>query len=92
VVGRSFDVVTSRRRTDFKRISDRAVSESFEIEVRNRKEVDETVHVYERHWGDWRVTAKSQEFVKLDANTMDFVVNLKPNEVRKVTYTVETRW
>ena len=92
VVGKSFDIVGNRKRTNFTRINDRAVSESFEIEVRNRKTVADTVHVYERHWGDWRVTAKSQDFVKLDANTADFVVTLKPDETRKVTYTVETRW
>ncbi len=92
VVGRSFDIAASRKRTNFTRINNRTVSESFEIEVRNRKEVPDTVHVYERHWGDWHVTKKSQDFVKLDANTMDFVVSLKPNEVRTVSYTVETRW
>ena len=92
VVGKSFDVVANRRRTNFNRINDRTVSESFEIEVRNRKETSESIHVYERHFGDWKVTNKSQEFTKLDANTADFLVTLKPNEVRKVTYTVETRW
>jgi hypothetical protein len=92
VVGKSFDLVGSRKRTNFTRINDRMVSESFEIEVRNRKQVSDTVHIYERHFGDWRVTAKSQDFVKLDANTADFVVTLKPDETRKVTYTVETRW
>jgi hypothetical protein len=91
-IGRSFDVVASRKRTEFQRISDRAVRETFEIEVRNRKDTPETVHVMERHWGDWRVTAKSMDFQKLDSNTMQFVLNLKANEVRKVSYTVETRW
>ncbi len=92
VVGRSFDVVSSRKRTNFSRISDRSVSETFEIEVRNRKETSESVHVLERHWGDWRVTKKNQDFEKLDSNTADFVVTLKPNEVKTVSYTVETRW
>jgi hypothetical protein len=92
VLGRSFDVVASRKRTNYRKLSDRAYSETFEIEVRNRKETAETVHVFERHWGDWRVTEKNQEFVKLDSNTMDFTVNLKANEVKKVVYTVETRW
>ena len=92
VVGRSFDVVSTRKRTSFTRISSQAVSESFEIEVRNRKESAETVEVLERHWGDWKVTTKNSDFTKEDANTMLFRVTLKPNEVRKVTYTVETRW
>ncbi len=92
VMGRSFDVVGNRVRTNFSRIGSSSVSESFTIEVRNRKETPETVHVYERHWGDWRITKKNQDFIKLDANTADFVVMLKAGEVKSVTYTVETRW
>ncbi|MEJ5169509.1 MAG: hypothetical protein WHU10_00835 [Fimbriimonadales bacterium] len=92
VVGRSFDVVAERRRTNFRRLAPTTVEESFEIEVRNRKSAPETVHVYERRYGDWRVTEKSQEFVKLDANTIDFVLKLGAGESKKVTYTVITTW
>lgn len=92
VVGRSFDVVGNYRRTNFQRLGANGARESFEVEVRNRKEVPETVIVRDRLWGDWRVTAKNQDFVKRDATTIEFTVKLEPNEVRKVTYAVETRW
>jgi hypothetical protein len=73
-------------------LSDRSFRETFEIEVRNRKKVAESVVLLERHWGDWKVTEKSAVFTKADANTMQFDLSLKAGEVRKVTYTVETRW
>jgi hypothetical protein len=92
VVGRSFDVVAERKRTHFRRLGTSAAETSFEIELRNRKEVPETVHVYERHWGDWKVTQQNFESRKLDANTLEFVVELKPGETKKIVYTVETRW
>lgn len=92
VVGRSFDVVAERKRLNFSRNGPRSFVETFEIEVRNRKEVPEQVIVLERHFGDWRVTSKSTEFDKLDSTTMRFVVDLKPDESKKITYTVETRW
>jgi len=92
VVGKSFDVVSSRKRTNFTRISDRSVRESFEIELRNRKETPESVYVMERHYGDWTITEKNRPFEKLDSNTAQFVVDLKPNEVKKIIYTVETKW
>ncbi|HSI73764.1 MAG TPA: hypothetical protein VK934_11370, partial [Fimbriimonas sp.] len=92
VVGRSFDVVAERKRTDFRRINDRTVQESYEIEVRNRKDTAEQVYVIERSWGDWKLIKNSQDFVKLDANTFQFLVKLEPNETKKVTYTIETRW
>lgn len=93
-VGRAFDVVADRKRTSFKWLgsSNRGCVETFEIEVRNRKDSAETVHVYERHWGEWKVTDKSMDFVKLDSETIDFVVNLQANETKKIVYTVETRW
>jgi hypothetical protein len=91
-VGRSFDIRADRKRTSFRRISDRSFRESFEIEVRNRKKAAETVYVYERHWGDWRYTEKSMDFVKEDANTAVFELKLAADEVKTIKYTVETRW
>lgn len=100
VVGRAFDVVAERKRTKFSyiyRSADKGqgpigARESFEIEIRNRKETSETVDLIERYWGDWKVTANSDPFTKLDADSMLFKIVLKPNEVRKVTFTVENRW
>ncbi len=91
-VGKSFDVVASRKRTEYSVIGSRHVRESFAIEVRNRKDVAETVEVFERHWGDWKIGKRSIEFTKEDSNTAVFKVALQPGEVRTVTYTVETRW
>lgn len=93
-VGRAFDVVCSRKRTEFKWIgsSRTGAIETFEIEVRNRKQTAETVHVFERFGGEWTITQKNAEYTKLDAHTVDFVLNLKADEVRKIVYTVETRW
>ncbi len=92
VVGKTFDVVSTRKRTNFTRISDRSVSETFEVEVRNRKEEPTTVNVWERHYGDWKVRDNNLNFKKLDSDVMEFVLELKPNEVKTVRYTVETHW
>jgi hypothetical protein len=92
IVGTSFDIVASRKRLNFRRISDRSFEETYEVELRNRKEVADTVHVLERHYGDWKVTEKSMEFTKRDAMTMEFIVPLKAGEVKKVTYTIVTTW
>jgi hypothetical protein len=92
VVGRSFDIRADRLRSNFERLGPRMVRESFSIEIRNRKEVPETVHLYERRWGDWTVTRSSMDYAKLDSNTMEFVVTLGAGESKTVTYTVETKW
>jgi hypothetical protein len=91
-VGRSFDIVATRLRTNFTRLDNQATQESFEIELRNRKETEEIVELIERPYGSWRVTEADAEFEKTSANSIVFKVCLEPNEVRTVRYTVETRW
>lgn len=93
-IGRSFDVVAERKRTEFHWLgsSNRGCVQTFEIEVRNRKDTPAVVHVIERPWLEWKITSHSTDYVKLDSNTVDFEVSLKPNEVKKVVYTVEVRW
>jgi hypothetical protein len=91
-VGKSFDVVATRTRTNYKVINQHHYREQFAIQVRNRKTEPETVFVYERHFGDWRITGASQLFDKLDSHTAQFVVTLQPNQTKTVRYTVDTKW
>jgi len=92
-VGKAFDIVVERKRTLFEWIRRGwAARQSFEVELRNRKETPETVTVWERHWGDHKITQQSMEGKWLDSQIYEFVVTLQPNEVKKVTYTIETKW
>ncbi|MBL8059311.1 MAG: DUF4139 domain-containing protein [Chthonomonas sp.] len=96
VVGRAFDVVGERKRTKFEYFRDgtriRGANETFEIQLRNRKETADTVTCIERYWGEYKVTKNSQPYQQLDSNTFQFEVALKPNEVKTITFTVESRW
>lgn len=97
VVGRAFDVVAERKRTQFAYIRDakgdaRGAREVFVIEIRNRKEVADTVTLLERFWGEYKVTANSHPFEQVNSNTLKFEVPVKANEVKTVQFTVETRW
>lgn len=96
VVGRAFDIVAERKQTTFEWIGSannrRGTRRTIEIEVRNRKNAAESVTILERHGGQWKVLKTSQDWVKLDSNTMQYVVNLKPDETKTVIYTVETTW
>ncbi|MEI7985801.1 MAG: DUF4139 domain-containing protein [Armatimonadota bacterium] len=91
-VGKSFDVKVSHKKTSYTKLGKNSSRSSYSIEVRNRKKVGETVYVYEHQSGDWKVTDKSDPFVKEDSNTMIFKVKLKAGEVKTVKYTVESRW
>jgi hypothetical protein len=97
VVGRAFDIVCDRKRTAFEWIRNekgdiKGARESYEIEVRNRKETPETVNVWERHWYEYRIVRNNMPFKKLDAETIEFVVALAGGETKKIIYTCETLW
>ncbi|HVU07556.1 MAG TPA: hypothetical protein VHG89_03330 [Verrucomicrobiae bacterium] len=94
--GNSFDLVGERKQTNFKvDTGDKWIDESFEIKLRNRKkdapvEIRVVEHLY--RWSNWEITAKSDDFVKKDAQTIEFRVPVKPDEERTIIYTVHYSW
>jgi hypothetical protein len=93
--GNSFDLVGERKQTNFRvDTGDKWLDESFEIKLRNRKkeavEFRVAEHLY--RWNNWEITAKSDDFKKTDAQTMEFRVPVKPDEERTITYTVHYSW
>ena len=93
--GNSFDLVGERKQTDFKTDrSDKWLDETFEIKLRNRKKEPVQFRVVEHlyRWNNWKLTAQSDEFKRTDAQTIEFRVNVKPDEEKTVTYTVHYSW
>lgn len=93
--GDAFDIVGERKRTDFRvDTGNNRADESFEIELRNRKTEAVTVRVIEHllRWATWEITAKSDDFTRLDSDKIEFRIPLKPGEERKITYTVHYTW
>ena len=94
--GNSFDLVGERKQTNFRvDTGDKWIDESFEIKLRNRKkdapvEIRVVEHLY--RWSSWDITAKSDNFVKKDSQTIEFRIPVKPDEERTVTYTVHYSW
>jgi len=94
-VGNAFDLVGERTRTNFKVDSaNNWADESFEIKLRNHKKEPVEIRVVEHlyRWTNWEITAKSDPFVKTNAQEMEFRIPLKPDEVKTVTYTVHYSW
>ena len=94
--GNAFDLVGERKQTSFRvDTSEKWINESFEIKLRNRKkdqpvEIRVVEHLY--RWSNWDITAKSDEFTKKDAQTIEFRIPVKPDEERTVTSTVHYSW
>jgi hypothetical protein len=93
--GNAFDLVGERKQANFRvDTSDKLLDESFEIKLRNRKKEPVEIRVVEHlyRWNNWDITAKSDDFKKTDAQTIEFRVPVKPDEERTVTYTVHYSW
>ena len=91
-VGDSFDVVGDYKRTDFKKISDRVIEETFQVNVRNHKETPVAVRVVDHVWADWNVLSSSTDYTKKDAHTIEFPIKVPADGETIVTYTIRTTW
>lgn len=89
--GFAFDLAVERTRTSFEVDPEKhTATESFEVKLRNHKKQPVEIRVFERfgRWHSWEITAKSDDFVKKDANVIVFNVPVKPGEERKLSFTV----
>jgi len=94
-MGSAFDVVGERRQVDFKVDVARSwMEETIEIKLRNHK--TEAVKVLAKEnlyrWVNWEMKKESHKHEKVDARTIQFVVELKPDQEQIVTYTVRYTW
>jgi hypothetical protein len=95
LTGNAFDLTGERRRTDFQENQgQRSINESFEIKLRNHKtepvEIRVVEHLY--RWNSWDITQNSDPYLKTDAQTIEFLVQVKPDEEKTVSYTVHYSW
>ncbi len=90
-LGNAFDLVGDRTQTQFEQLSGNVIEETFEIRLRNRKD-DETVEIRvpERlyRWSNWEIINSSDEFEQVNSNTIEFRVDVEPDQERVITYTV----
>ena len=67
-----------------------AVTESWQIETQNSKDVEVTLDIRRNFHGAWRLNTESA-YEKVDANQIKFLFKLKPREKRVLTYELVTR-
>jgi hypothetical protein len=91
-VGDAFDIVGEQTVTDRKQ-GERWRQESVKAEIRNHKTEDVKVLVRENlAAGQWDVPQKSQDYKKVDADTIEFEVAVPKDGKAEVTYTVHYQW
>lgn len=91
LMGHAFDIVGERKPVDRRQLSKRVYQETFEIEIRNHKDVAVSVVVVEHFWGDWTITESSLPFTKEDAGTAEWRLDVPADGELMLRYTVERR-
>jgi hypothetical protein len=91
-MGDAFDVVGSRKQTDWKKVAYDTYEASFEISLRNHKKEDVVVKVVEPIPGEWKMISSSHEYKKTEAFTAEFMIPVLRDKETKLTYTVRMRF
>ncbi len=91
-LGDAFDVVGSRKQTDWKKIAWDTYEAAFEISLRNHKKEDVVVKVVEPIPGDWTMLSSSHEYKKSEAFTAEFNIPVPKDKEVKLTYRVRMRY
>ena len=91
-LGDAFDVVGSRKQTDWKKIAYDTYEAAFEIALRNHKQENVVVKVVEPVPGDWTILKSSQGYNKTEAHTAEFNINVPKDQEVKLSYRVRMRY
>lgn len=91
-LGDAFDVVGTRKQTDWKKIAYDTYEAAFEISLRNHKKEDIVVKVVEPIPGDWTMLSSSHEHKKTDAFRAEFNIPVPKDKETKLTYRVRMRY
>jgi len=92
-IGDAFDIAAEYKTIDSRR-SRRKVTQTNQIELRNRKDETVTVFVDERFgaWTNWRIDQSTHKYEKRDAGTARFEIKLTAETAVTLKYTVTKTW
>ncbi len=91
-VGKAFDIVAERVRTNSERLADNLYRTTFEITIRNHRENDVVVEVSEPVGGYWEVITETLPHRKVNANELAFDVSVPADGETVLTYTVQVKF
>ncbi len=91
-MGDAFDVVGSRKQTDWKKIAYDTYEAAYEISLRNHKKEDVMVKVVEPIPGEWKILKTSHDYAKTESHTAEFNIHVPKDRETKLTYRVRMRF
>jgi hypothetical protein len=91
-IGNAFDIVSDRKQTDYKKLSDRLYEFEYEITLRNHKDTPIAVEVNEPIGGDWEMVSSTFKFNKTAAFAAQFQVPVEKDGTSVLRYRVRVRF
>lgn len=91
LLGNAFDLVGERNQVDHRQVTQVVSEDTWEIKLRNRKTEPVTIKVVEPQWGEWKVLRSNFPGTRKDAKTLEFEIQVAPDEEQILNYTVQVR-
>tara|TARA_X000000368_G_C23016980_1_gene706173 strand:+ start:29 stop:1369 length:1341 start_codon:yes stop_codon:yes gene_type:complete len=89
--GKAFDIIGKRRILNFDRQNNSEES-TISIQIANTSNVSIKVKAIEKIFGDWVIKESSSMYIKEDASTIYFPLEIEPNSSELITYTYRKEW
>ena len=92
-IGNAFDIVPEYKTLNVDR-GRRSMTQTHQIELRNRKQKAVMVYVDEKFqpWVNWNIDKTNHSYVKRDANTARFEIKINPDSAVTLEYTATEKW
>lgn len=90
-LGNAFDLKPERAMTNRASTGKNSWEETYQIKLRNHKEVPVEIVVIEKFYGFWEIKKSTHIYKKKDANTVEFSVTVPKDQEVTLEYTVAIR-
>ena len=89
--GKAFDIIGKRRILNFDRQSNSEES-TISLQILNTSDKSIKVKAVEKIYGDWVIKESSSMYIKEDASTIYFPLEIEPGQTELITYTYKKEW
>jgi len=89
--GKAFDIIGKRRILNFDRQS-KSEESTISLQILNTSDKSIKVKAIEKIFGDWVIKESSSMYIKEDASTIYFPLEIEPGQSELITYTYKKEW
>jgi hypothetical protein len=90
-IGDAFDLIAERKELAAQQVSKQIRKNSYEVDLRNHKDKEETITIVEHANGDWKINSSSHPYVKKNSTTFEFAIKVGANSEETLTYEIQTK-